>query len=117
MKTYKEFRLGLEEDSFIGRETHKSSQEFIDKKKEQEEKRKAGSALSDKNMEKQNNMMRSPAPNTMSSKKPVMKNKKKDLPLGEENEANAENCSNLPADERKKQQMHIEKINKKINSS
>ena len=33
----------------------------------------------------------------------------------EENEANAENCSNLPADEKKKErQMDIEKINKKI---
>jgi len=33
----------------------------------------------------------------------------------EENEANAENCSDLPADEKKKErQMDIEKINKKI---
>ncbi len=115
MKTYKEFRLGLEEDSLIRRETHKGSQEYIDDKKEQAEKEKAGSALSDKNMEKQNNIMRSPEPNTMSSEKPVMKSKKKDLSLGEEKEANAENCSNLPADEKKKErQMDIEKINKKI---
>lgn len=103
MKTYKEFRLGLEEGSFINRETHKRSQEFIAKKKEQEEKRRAGSALSNKNI-------------TMDPKKKSPQTPSiTDSAVTEEKEANAENCSNLPSDEKKKERrMDIEKINKKI---
>ena len=45
----------------------------------------------------------------------VTNNERQALLQKEENEANAENCSDLPADEKKKErQMDIEKINKKI---
>ena len=109
MKTYKDFRVELEEKSLIAT--------AVDKYREMRD-RKAKTTSGD-NLDDD---MKLDKPTSLQNQN-VQRDAKKKPPqpppvtdkVTEEKEANAENCSDLPPDEKKKERrMDIEKINKKI---
>ena len=105
MKTYKDFRVELEEKSLIAT--------AVDKFREMKDRKKAtsGDNLDDD--------MKLDKPTSLQNQNVAKKKPGQAAPVTdkvtEEKEANAENCSDLPPDEKKKERrMDIEKINKKI---
>ena len=105
MKTYKDFRVDLEEKSLIA--------SAVDKYREMRDRNKTTSG-DDLDDDLKPNKPKSLLNQNIAKKKPGQPAPVTDK-VTEEKEANAENCSDLPPDEKKKERrMDIEKFNKKI---
>ena len=108
MKTYKEFRLGLEEKSLIAT--------AVDKYREMRDNKAKSNTTSGDDLDDD---MKLDKPTSLQNQNVAKKKPGQPAPVTdkvtEEKEANAENCSDLPPDEKKKERRtDIEKINKKI---
>ena len=101
MKTYKDFRVELEEKSLIAT--------AVDKFREMKDRKAKTNATSGDNLDDD---MKLDKPTSLQNQNVQRDAKKK--PVTEEKEANAENCSDLPSDEKKKErQLDVKKMREK----